>query len=68
MQFFKLAFFKLATAFTASASPVRRYETTKRYAILDNDWSTNGFIPYLLALDAGIEILAITSCTYSTPA
>jgi len=63
MQFFKLALFT-AIAFTVSAYPVRRNETAKRYAILDNDWSTNGFIPYLLALDAGIEILAITSCKH----
>ncbi|ESZ90328.1 inosine-uridine preferring nucleoside hydrolase [Sclerotinia borealis F-4128] len=30
---------------------------------MDNDWSSTGFIPYLMALDAGWEVLGITSCT-----
>jgi hypothetical protein len=34
------------------------------YTILDNDWSSAEFIPFLLAADAGIEILALTSCTF----
>ncbi|TVY83690.1 Uncharacterized protein LSUE1_G003805 [Lachnellula suecica] len=50
-------------ALSVSASPIRRNETAKRYAILDNDWSSVGFIPFLMALDAGIEILALTSST-----
>jgi hypothetical protein len=41
--------------------------TTKRYAILDNDWSSTGFIPFLMGLDAGINILALTSCKRSNP-
>lgn len=36
--------------------------TTKRYVILDNDWSTRTFIPFLLALDAGFEVLGLTTC------
>ncbi|KAF8861908.1 hypothetical protein BDZ45DRAFT_739782 [Acephala macrosclerotiorum] len=49
------------------ASPFARRNTTeKRYAILDNDWSTVGFIPFLLALGAGIEVLGITSFTANT--
>lgn len=31
--------------------------------ILDNDWSSNGFIPYLLALDAGWDVLGIVGDT-----
>ncbi|KAH6665025.1 inosine-uridine preferring nucleoside hydrolase [Halenospora varia] len=64
MQFFK--FISIALPFTGlvSALPIAPLNTTdKRYAILDNDWSTAGFIPFLMALDAGIEILAVTSST-----
>lgn len=31
--------------------------------ILDNDWSTAGFIPYLMALDAGWDVLGIVGDT-----
>jgi len=70
MQFFNLLAAVLATAITVAASPVRRNHTVhnstaKRYAILDNGWSSTGFIPFLMGLDAGIEILALTSCMYS---
>lgn len=34
--------------------------------ILDNDWSTAGFIPYLLALDAGWDVLGIAGDTGDT--
>ncbi|RAL58459.1 hypothetical protein DID88_005163 [Monilinia fructigena] len=34
-----------------------------KYVIMDNDWSANGFIPYLIALDAGWEVLGLTSNT-----
>lgn len=37
----------------------------KRYAILDNDWSPAGFIPFLIALKGGMEVLALTSCMFS---
>jgi hypothetical protein len=38
-------------------------ETMRNYTIMDNDWSTTGFIPYLLALDADFEILGLVSST-----
>ncbi|CAD6446856.1 73598a98-4746-4189-a5a2-159b74846572 [Sclerotinia trifoliorum] len=37
-----------------------------KYVIMDNDWGSTGFIPYLIALDAGWEILGLTSCTADT--
>lgn len=33
----------------------------KHYAIMDNDWYTAGFVPYLIALDGDIEVLALAS-------
>ncbi|KAK5000455.1 hypothetical protein LTR66_000702 [Elasticomyces elasticus] len=36
---------------------------TKPKVILDNDWSPAGFIPYLQALSAGWDVLALTSNT-----
>lgn len=33
----------------------------KHYAIMDNDWYTAGFVPYLIALDGDIDVLALTS-------
>lgn len=33
----------------------------KHYAIMDNDWYTAGFVPYLIALDGDIEILGLAS-------
>jgi hypothetical protein len=33
----------------------------KHYAIMDNDWYTAGFVPYLVALDGDIEILGLAS-------
>lgn len=38
----------------------------KHYAIMDNDWYTAGFVPYLIALDGGIELLALASGVYTT--
>ncbi|KAJ5641401.1 hypothetical protein N7490_005401 [Penicillium lividum] len=35
----------------------------KHYAIMDNDWYTAGFVPYLIALDGDIEILGLASDT-----
>lgn len=35
-----------------------------KYVIMDNDWSSTGFIPYLIALDAGWEVLGLTSCAH----
>lgn len=36
----------------------------KHYAIMDNDWYTAGFVPYLIALDGDIEILGLASGTF----
>jgi hypothetical protein len=33
----------------------------KHYAIMDNDWYTAGFAPYLVALDGGVDVLALAS-------
>ncbi|KAH0086229.1 nucleoside hydrolase, partial [Aureobasidium melanogenum] len=37
--------------------------STRPKVIMDNDWSTAGFIPYLLALDAGWDVLGLVSDT-----
>ncbi|KUJ14292.1 inosine-uridine preferring nucleoside hydrolase [Mollisia scopiformis] len=37
-----------------------------RYAILNNDWGSTSFIPILMGLDAGIEILGVASSTCDT--
>jgi len=58
-----LSLVSLAGSVSAAALPKRNATSTeKRYAIMDNDWSTTGFIPFLIALDGGIEVLALTSC------
>jgi hypothetical protein len=36
----------------------------KHYAIMDNDWYTAGFVPYLVALDGDVEILGLASGGY----
>ena len=33
----------------------------KRYTIMDNDWGTTGFVPFLIALNGGMEILGLVS-------
>ncbi|PQE09294.1 inosine-uridine preferring nucleoside hydrolase protein [Rutstroemia sp. NJR-2017a BVV2] len=53
------------------AIPTGTYAANKshedvKYVIMDNDWSSTGFIPFLMALDAGWEILGLTSCTADT--
>ena len=50
---------------TTSSSATLESNST-RYAILDNDWSSTAFIPYLLALGAGMEILGLASDTADT--
>ncbi|KUI69779.1 hypothetical protein VM1G_05465 [Cytospora mali] len=40
-----------------------RNSTSSGKIILDNDWSTAGFIPYLLALDAGWDVLGLVGDT-----
>ncbi|KAI9733639.1 MAG: hypothetical protein M1834_003241 [Cirrosporium novae-zelandiae] len=47
------------------ASPLKT-RSEKKYVIMDNDWSSAGFIPFLMALDAGYEVLGLTSCTGGT--
>ena len=37
-----------------------------RCAILDNDWGSTAFIPYILALGAGTEVLGLASDTANT--
>jgi hypothetical protein len=41
----------------------RNFSTAGTKIILDNDWSTAGFIPYLLALDAGWDVLGLVGDT-----
>lgn len=45
----------------ALSSPVEGSQPEKRYAIMDNDWGTAGFVPFLLALDGGMDVLALLS-------
>lgn len=33
----------------------------KRYAILDNDWLAVGFLPFLLVMKGGMEVLGLVS-------
>ncbi|KUJ12922.1 inosine-uridine preferring nucleoside hydrolase [Mollisia scopiformis] len=64
MQFLKPLLVVSSLAASIYASPFSKRNTNeKKYAILDNDWSSAGFIPFLLAVDAGIEVLALTSST-----
>lgn len=42
---------------------VRNVSAAGTKIILDNDWSTAGFIPYLLALDAGWDVLGLIGDT-----
>ena len=39
------------------------HQSEKHYAIMDNDWYTAGFVPYLVALDGGVEVLGLASGT-----
>lgn len=45
------------------SSPASNTGNATRYVILDNDWDATGFLPFLLALDGGMEVLALTSNT-----
>lgn len=58
----------LAGACLTGAAPLEQHEkraktASKGKVILDNDWSTAGFVPYLMALDAGWEVLGLVSDT-----
>lgn len=48
------------------SSPAGFQANHTRYAILDNDWSPTAFIPYLLALGAGMKVLGLASDTANT--
>jgi hypothetical protein len=53
------------------AIPTGTYAANKshedvKYVIMDNDWSSTGFIPFLMALDAGWEVLGLTSCAFNS--
>ena len=37
-----------------------------RYTILDNDWGSTGFIPFLMALGANMKVLGLVSDTANT--
>jgi hypothetical protein len=45
----------------AGAVGVPHARADKHYAIMDNDWYTAGFVPYLIALDGDIDVLALAS-------
>ena len=47
-------------------SPASSASNSTRYTILDNDWGSTAFIPYLLALGAGMEVLGLASDTANT--
>ena len=47
-------------------SPASSTTNNTRYAILDNDWGSTAFIPYLLALGAGMQVLGLASDTANT--
>lgn len=46
--------------------PTSVHSNHTRYAILDNDWGSTAFIPFLLALAAGMEVLGLASDTADT--
>ena len=46
--------------------PASIHSNHTRYAILDNDWGSTAFIPFLLALAAGVEVLGLASDTANT--
>jgi len=58
----------LVAASLTGAAPLEHLQArsatnTSKKVILDNDWGTAGFIPYLMALDAGWEVLGLVSDT-----
>lgn len=55
----------LVLASAVLAAPINS-STAGTKIILDNDWSTAGFIPYLLALDAGWDVLGLVGDTGDT--
>ncbi|EPQ50816.1 nucleoside hydrolase [Gloeophyllum trabeum ATCC 11539] len=57
---------RLALLGSLCASTVASAAAQRRYAILDNDWSSTAFAVFLMALDGGIDVLALTDCTGDT--
>ena len=59
----------LVAASLTGAAPLEQLQersaknTSRPKVIMDNDWGTAGFIPYLMALDAGWEVLGLVSDT-----
>lgn len=45
----------------ALGSPAEGNQPEMRYAIMDNDWGMAQVAPFLLALDGGMELLALAS-------
>ena len=52
--------------FSVSAQMISSDNNYTRYAILDNDWGSTAFIPFLLALAAGVKVLGLASDTANT--
>lgn len=52
----------LAVAVPTSSPLLQKRDAQTRYTIMDNDWGSTGFVSFLLALDGGMEVLALTSC------
>lgn len=54
----------LASAAGAAPAPLSaRGSSTAPKVILDNDWGTAGFLPFLMSLTAGWDVLGLTSST-----
>ena len=51
-----------ATGYT----PASTLANGTRYTILDNDWGSTGFIPFLMAIGANMKVLGIASDTANT--
>lgn len=47
-------------------SPRNTATSTRPKIIMDNDWISNGYLPFLLALNAKWNLLGLTSCTANT--
>jgi inosine-uridine nucleoside N-ribohydrolase len=62
MRFLELLSVTFFLGRSISTSTLSKRNNTARYAILDNDWGSTSFIPILLGVDAGINILGVASC------
>ena len=51
-----------ATGYTPASTPIN----ATRYTILDNDWGSTGFIPFLMAMGANMKVLGLASDTADT--